>query len=370
MIMMSTPIIFKSPTSVIRNKYVTMALGIAIATSGLFSCTSSKPEEPVKIRKDAYDLALEPHTKLFQPITMVSNEQLPENNNVANLGYYLYYDTRLSLKGNNSCNSCHNLKTFGVDNKSFSPGDEGKLGGRNSPSTFNAALHTTQFWDGRTGTIESQAGMPVLNPVEMNIPSEKFMVARLQSIPMYQQMFRNAFPNEKEPISYANMRKAIGTFEHVLVTPSRFDDYLNGNTEALTKEEKAGMLNFVLTGCATCHNGPAVGGNSFQKFGVHHPYNEYTKSAKIDMGRFDVSKEEYDRFYFKTPSLRNIAHTYPYFHDGSVDSLPKAIHIMAKVQLNKELSKEEVESIAAFLKTMTADIPDTYKNIPIELAKK
>jgi cytochrome c peroxidase len=296
------------------------------------------------------------------------NVNNPISNEKVSLGRVLYFDTRLSKTGNNSCNSCHNLATYGVDNKATSTGDAGKNGDRNSPTVFNAALHIAQFWDGRAKDVEEQAGMPVLNPAEMALPDKKFCVERLAKVPAYQQAFKAAFPNDKEAITYDNMTKAIAAFERTLMTPSKFDDYLKGNQDALSVEEKAGLKTFVNTGCTACHNGALLGGSQFMKFGLINDYHALTGSKNTDMGKMNVTKQESDKDVFKVPSLRNIAKTYPYFHDGSVKELPAAVKIMAKTQLNKDLTEAEVQSIVTFLEALTGDIPQEYKTAPKELA--
>ncbi|WP_457617889.1 cytochrome-c peroxidase, partial [Lutibacter sp.] len=275
------------------------------------------------------------------------------------LGKKLFLDKRLSKDNTQSCNTCHNLKTYGVDNLSTSPGNNGGFGTRNSPTVFNAALHVAQFWDGREPDVEAQAGGPILNPVEMAMPSEKVVVERLSKIDEYNKLFANVFPNEKNPITYKNIQKAIGAFERTLITPSRFDDFIKGDLSALTTEEKEGLQLFIDKGCVACHSGNAIGGNVFQKFGVYDDYWKYTKSKKIDNGKFDVTKNENDKYIFKSPSLRNIEKTYPYFHDGSVKDLKEAVSIMAKIQLNKDLSEKELNALVVFLNSLTAKTPET-----------
>jgi cytochrome c peroxidase len=301
------------------------------------------------------------------PVT-AENVGNPISNEKVLLGRVLYFDTRLSKTGNNSCNSCHNLATYGVDNKATSPGDAGKNGDRNSPTVLNAALHIAQFWDGRAKDVEEQAGMPVLNPAEMALPDKKFCVERLAKIPGYQQAFKAAFPNDKQAITYDNMTKAIAAFERTLITPSKFDDYLKGNQEALNDEEKQGLKTFVNAGCTACHNGALLGGTQFMKFGLINDYHPLTGSKNTDMGKMALTKQESDKDVFKVPSLRNIAKTYPYFHDGSVKELPVAVKVMAKTQLNKDLTDAEVNSIVTFLEALTGDIPQEYKTAPKELA--
>lgn len=277
------------------------------------------------------------------------------------LGKTLYFDNRLSKDNTQSCNTCHNLDAYGVDNNSFSEGNDGELGGRNSPTTLNAALHVTQFWDGREPDVEAQAGGPILNPVEMAMPSEEAVVERLSDIDEYIDLFDDAFPEDKEAITYDNLKLAIGAFERKLITPSKFDDYIAGNDNALTDAEKDGLQTFVSAGCVTCHAGNLLGGVMYQKFGVYGDYWAMTKSENIDNGRFDVTGNEVDKYLFKVPSLRNIEKTGPYFHDGSVAELSEAIRIMAKLQVNKDLTDEEVASIELFLTTLTGEVPSDMK---------
>lgn len=294
----------------------------------------------------------------FQPITgpkeMAGNPLTPEK---TELGKMLYYDTRLSKTGNNSCNSCHNLATFGVDNESFSKGDAGKRGGRNSPTVYNAAFANMQFWDGRAHDVEEQAGMPILNPVEMAIPSKEFLVSRLKSTKEYPALFAAAFPKDPNPLTYENLQKAIGAFERTLITPSRFDDFIGKNPSYLNKKEKEGLALFIELECTKCHGGIGVGGGQLQKFGVHGDYTTLTKSQKHDEGRKAVTGLQTDRDLFKVPTLRNVAKTAPYFHDGSVQDLGEAVKIMAKLQLNKDLNDDQTDKLVAFLQSLTGEIP-------------
>ena len=181
-------------------------------------------------------------------------------------------------------------------------------------------------------------------------------------------LFKKAFPGEENPISYENIKKAIGAFERTLKTNSRFDQYVNGDAQALSPQEIEGMKLFISNNCTACHNGRTLGAQSFQRFGVFHPYETYTRSKTPDKGKFAVSNDKADEFVFKVPSLRNVAHTAPYFHDGSVAKLEDAVRIMAKVQLDKDLSDAEVTKIVAFLKSTSADIPAEAKAVPKEIA--
>lgn len=317
----------------------------------------------------SYDNSLADKIGSLKPIPLkADNPDNPTTDAKIKLGHVLYFDTRLSMEGNNSCNSCHNLDTYGVDRLPTSPGDKGMNGDRNSPTTLNAALHTSQFWDGRAADVEEQAGGPVLNPVEMAIPSEEFMMNRLKNIELYKKLFAEAYPDQANPFTYTNMRNAIGVFERQLLTPSPVDQYLRGDESALTLEEKKGMLLFVNIGCATCHNGPAFGGDQIQKFGVYKDYWEATGSEHIDKGLAQqTGDEELDLYKFKVPSLRNVAETYPYFHDGSVKDLEETVRIMADVQLNYQLRPDQVKHIVAFLNALTGEVPAQYKNKPAEL---
>ncbi|PIQ25012.1 cytochrome-c peroxidase [bacterium (Candidatus Blackallbacteria) CG17_big_fil_post_rev_8_21_14_2_50_48_46] len=276
------------------------------------------------------------------------------------LGKQLFHDPRLSKSGAISCNSCHNLASAGVDNRSFSLGHGFKQGGRNAPTVLNAGFHTAQFWDLRAKDLTEQAKGPVLNPVEMAMPSEADVVIRLASIEAYQENFKKAFPEAADKaLSYQNMAEAIAAFERTLVTPSRFDAFLKGKGEALSAEEKKGLETFIGKGCTACHSGVAVGGKMAQKFGIVKPYPN-----RKDMGKYDLTKKEEDKYVFKVPSLRNIARTYPYFHDGAVWELKEAIKIMGETQLGLVLDPAEIDSIAVFLNALTGELPPDARMLP------
>lgn len=275
-----------------------------------------------------------------------------KNAKLIELGKKLYFEKQLSLAGDISCNSCHQLDNFGVDNEPTSPGHEGQRGGRNSPTVYNTAFHLAQFWDGRAKDLEEQAGGPVLNPVEMAMPSEKVVIERLKSIDGYTEMFNSAFKNYKKPITYKNMTKAIAAFEKNLLTPGKWDAFLKGNQDALSLVEKEGLRIFMSVGCTDCHNGVALGGETYQKLGAEVKYPNLK-----DKGRYEVTKDKSDLYVFKVPSLRNIAKTGPYFHDGSIKSLENAVVKMAKHQLGKDLSRSEVYYIVQFLNSLTGELP-------------
>lgn len=335
-------------------------LYVIVAAFSLFlaNCASEPKEDTKDSVAEQKDVVREKALSMFA--VLPEKAENPENilsEAKITLGKMLYFDTRLSKDGKNSCNTCHNLETFGVDNLATSPGDLGKNGTRNSPTVFNAALHTTQFWDGREPNVEAQAGGPVLNPVEMNMPSEKAVVDRLKKVKGYVELFKAAFAEDKDPVTYANMKKAIGAFERTLLTPSKFDKYLAGEN-VFSDAEKKGLETFMNTGCVACHRGATLGGDSFQKF----VYNGK------DKGRFDLTKDSVDMYMFKTASLRNVEKTSPYFHDGGAPTLEDAVKIMGKESLKKDLTDAEVAEIATFLKTLTGDIAAETKKSP-ELPK-
>ena len=345
-----------------RKKFL---LGVVFAVAGLSLGVSSQKSSD----KELLELA----RQYFQPLPEVAeNPANPITPEKVLLGKMLYYDPRLSKSGLISCNTCHNLARYGVDNLPTSIGHRWAVGPRNAPTVYNAAIHVAQFWDGRAKDVEEQALGPIVNPIEM-ANTEENVVATLKSIPEYVELFKKAFPNDKDPVKYENVGKAIAAFERTLMTPSRFDEFLKGNTKALTEQEKRGLRTFIEVGCVACHNGPGVGGNMFAKFGaiteywkVVYPYVAKEKpTIEVDFGRFGVTKKEEDLFVFKVPSLRNVEHTYPYFHDGSVWSLEDAVRIMAKTQLGKELTDQQVKDIVAFLKSLTGQIPKHALEVPI-----
>jgi cytochrome c peroxidase len=197
------------------------------------------------------------------------------------------------------------------------------------------------------------------------MPSYEAVEKILKDINGYTPLFKEAFPADKDPVNIGNFAQAIGAFERTLVTPSAFDDFLNGSKDALTEHQKQGLKIFMELGCAGCHSGTFIGGQAYQKFGITEPYWKYTKSEPIDEGRYEVTKEESDKFVFKVPMLRNVEKTSPYFHDGSVVSLEQAEWIMGKIQMGRDLSKGELDDINAFLKSLTGEIPQDALKVPL-----
>lgn len=311
---------------------------------------------------------------MFSPLpNYVEKEGNPMNEAKVELGKMLYFDPRLSQSGFISCNSCHNLATYGVDNLPTSLGHRWTAGPRNAPTVLNAALHATQFWDGRAADVEEQAKGPVLNPIEMAIPGEEMAVDRIASMPEYVERFKAAFPGEEDPLNYDNIANAIGVFERTLTTPDRFDEFLKGDLEALNEQELAGLQVFINQGCVGCHAGPALGGQIEARFGVVESYWEATReyigvnqsTMPMDVGKFAVTHKQDDLYVFKAPSLRNITRTYPYFHDGSVWDLRDATQIMARVQLGTDMSDEDLDALMAFYGALQGEIPAAALQLPV-----
>ncbi|CAI8915903.1 cytochrome-c peroxidase [Methylocaldum szegediense] len=281
------------------------------------------------------------------------------------LGKMLYHDPRLSSSGTVSCNSCHNVMGGGDDNRGGSVGVRGQVGGRSAPTVWNAAFNSVQFWDGRAPSLEAQAKGPVTNPIEMGMKSWDDVVARLKAIPGYVQAFSAAFGGN-DSITADNAAKAIAAYERTLITPnSAYDKYVNGDKNAMTEQQVRGMNTFAEVGCVSCHSGPAFNGPQqpegtgfFMKFPTYqNGYLEAQYNFSKDLGRYDVTKNEADKHMFKVPTLRNVALTAPYFHNGKVKTLEDAVKIMAKLQLNKDLTKEQTDDIVAFLNALTGEFP-------------
>ncbi len=273
------------------------------------------------------------------------------------LGKKLFFEPRLSKSGWITCNSCHNLSTGGTDNLPTSIGHKWFFGPINSPTVLNARFNLAQFWDGRAKDLMEQAGGPIANPIEMG-SSHELAVSVLQSIPEYVQWFSEVYGAEEmyedDKITVDQVTDAIAAFEETLTTPnSKFDYWLKGYDKSISKTEKRGYDLFKDKGCINCHNGVGVGGNSYQKFGTAKPYNKDTHT----LGRFNVTKEDKDKFVFKVPLLRNIELTAPYFHDASTWDLSEAVSIMAEYQLGLTLTENETSKLVAFLRTLTGEQP-------------
>ena len=296
--------------------------------------------------------------QMFKPIPAkpLAQKGNPANPAKVELGKKLFFEPRLSASFLISCNTCHNVGMGGVDMQETSIGHGWQKGPRNAPTVLNSVYNIAQFWDGRAKDLAEQAKGPVQASVEMNNKPER-VVATLKSIPAYDALFRKAFPKEADPVTFDNMARAIEVFEATLVTPdARFDRFLKGDRKALNAKEQAGLRLFMDKGCGACHGGINMGGTGYYPFGVVKAPDAELRPA-TDLGRFKVSHAENEKFAFKSPSLRNIVLTPPYFHTGKVWKLEEAVGIMGSVQLGTTLSPEQTGEIVAFLGTLTGKQP-------------
>lgn len=310
----------------------------SLLLASLFALSSAAADGPDRLMRKAL--------RYFEPLpaTMPGAENdTPER--IA-LGRKLYFDKRLSSNDNQSCASCHRLEdgAAGVDNLPTSPGAEGQIGTRNSPTVLNAGWQKSQFWDGRATDLADQAGQPILNPIEMGMPDEQSVIDKLAGLPDYTAAFASAFPDAEPALSYPNLREAIAAFERTLRTEARFDDYLRGDNAALSEQEKRGLKRFISVNCVRCHDGPLVGGTLHEVLGVEAPFHNLG-----DKGRYEVTGDEKDLMVFKVSQLRNVSLTGPWFHDGSGTDLGEVVRIMARIQLDTKLKDGDVEDIVAFL---------------------
>ena len=272
----------------------------------------------------------------------------------AQLGKKLFLDPILSKDKTFSCISCHKLLDNGADNVAYTEGIDGKIGLFNAPTVYNAVYNFRQFWDGRAKNLKEQALKPIENPVEMGNTVEQ-AIKDLKADEAYRRMFNEIF---KDGITANNLAKVLAEFEKTLITPnSAFDKYLRGDEKALNAQEQKGYQLFTTKGCISCHNGINIGGNLYNKFGI------YKDAESKELGRYNQTKKEEDKYVFKVPSLRNVAITAPYMHDGRVDTLEDAVNIMTKYQLGRPMNKEDLKNIVAFLKTLTGELPDIVKDI-------
>ncbi|HRF47441.1 MAG TPA: cytochrome c peroxidase [Anaerolineales bacterium] len=330
---------------------VALAIGLT-AVGGVLALAACATPTPTPEPEVTFNMAmLSQFGTLPEEATPTGYELTQE---IVDLGRMLYYEPRLSVNGQMSCNTCHPLNTYGMDGLRFSFGHAGDPVGRNSPTSYNAALHVAQFWDGRAADVEAQAKGPILAGGEMGMPNSDFVVGVLKEIPGYLPLFEAAFPDDTDPINYDNVGTAIGAFERKLITPGRFDLLLAGDESAFNDAEKRGLALFVSTGCASCHTGPLLGGTMYAKLGAAESF------AGSDLGRFNVTGDEADKYVFKVPSLRNIGQTGPYLHDGSIPTLEDMVRIMVRHQLGKELEDNEINDMVLFLRSLTGEVPADY----------
>lgn len=305
---------------------------------------------PSAVIADDTELLISRANRFFSPLP----DSMPGSENdtpqLIALGKKLYFEKRLSINDTQSCATCHRLEDgfAGVDNLPTSPGAKGEVGTRNSPTVLNSGWQDSQFWDGRAEDLVEQAKGPILNPVEMGMPDEKSVEEKMRGIAEYQKAFVGAFPGNEQAITFQNIAEAIAAFERTLITPSRFDDFMKGDRTALNAAEIRGLETFIKVDCKSCHDGKLVGGETYEPLGKKHPYEN-----QADQGMYMITNDVNDLMYFKVAPLRNVALTAPYFHDGKIKTLEEAIRKMAKLQLDEELTDQEVSDIASFLHALT-----------------
>jgi len=325
------------------------SLFFALAVSSLSVAAVAQPVDANKLLVDA-----KAHFAPLAPAPKSDGDPRVE------LGRRLFFETRVSQDGNISCGHCHQSDLGGADGLEKAVGVFGKVNARNAPSVFNVGLQFKAHWRGDRESLEEQAEKSLVNPAAFGNPDLATPVAKLKTIPAYGPAFAKVFPGDADPVNSKNWGAAIAAFERTLVTPGRFDAFLAGNVTALSDAEKEGLRKFVDVGCAGCHDGVGLGGKSFQKFGVAEDYWKETGVQTPDKGRADVTKNDADLYVFKVPPLRNVAKTAPYFHDGSVKDLGRAVEIMGKTQLGVQIPEKDVKAIVAFLGALTGPAPANY----------
>lgn len=333
--------------------YARSALALLISAASACSGGKDDAAAPSNAAAPATPAATAPSEPKQEPL--VALEPLEVNMEKVTLGRRLFHDTRLSGDGTLSCASCHSLDHGGAEPKRTSTGIRGQVGPINAPTVLNAALNFRQFWDGRAADLREQAAGPVANPIEMGADWEK-VVASLGEDEAYEKSFAALYP---DGITQANVTDAIAEYERFLITPSPFDRYLRGEADAISASAREGYETFKAAGCTACHTGANVGGTMYQKMGLTADYfGDRGDVTDADLGRFNVTHTESDRHLFKVPTLRNVALTAPYFHDGSRETLADAVRVMAKYEVGRELSDEQVRDIVAFLETLTGELPE------------
>jgi len=316
---------------------------LSLATSSVFA--------------DATELLISRANRFFSPLPDAMPGSENDTSERIALGKKLYFEKRLSINDSQSCATCHRLEDgfAGVDNLATSPGARGEQGTRNSPTVLNAGWQDSQFWDGRAEDLVEQAKGPILNPIEMGMPDEQSVEKKIRGIAEYQDAFAQAFPGTEPAITYQNIAESIAAFERTLITPGRFDDFMNGDAGALSEAEQRGLKTFLKLDCKECHDGKLLGGETYEPLGKENPYEN-----QADQGMYALTKDEDDRMFFKVAPLRNVALTAPYFHDGKIKTLDEAVRKMGKLQLDEELTDQQVSDITSFLKALTDKNREQY----------
>ena len=330
--------------------------GLAVLVAG-FACTHTPATPP------ASGGALNPlRAQALKVLAPLPSAELPSDSLAqerVELGRKLFFEAAVGIDGKTSCATCHLPERYGAETAAKSTGVLGRAHIHNAPTVFNCGLESSQGWRGQHATVEEQAEELLVSPVVAGNSSVAEVMKRLGA-KGYEPAFRAAFPDEKQPLSAESFGVAVGAFERTLITPGPFDRFLNGDDAALSAQAQRGLSTFLEVGCAKCHDGAGVGGTRLTTFGVHSSYWEATGSAVHDNGRFEVTKQEADRYVFKVPSLRNVAETAPYFHDGSVATLDAAMRVVGQTQLGKPLTDAQAADIAEFLRSLTGQKPASF----------
>jgi cytochrome c peroxidase len=300
--------------------------------------------------------------QIFQPLPKYMSGTTVAKEQVA-LGRLLFFDPRITADGDVSCATCHQRALYGADGRPKSIGVKQRVHPRNAPTVFNAALYSVVHWRGDLKDLEDQAEQALTGAISSGL-DEREVTERLRRIEGYGPLFAAAFPTDSHPMTVKNMANAIVAYEQTLLTPAPLDAYLAGNVDAISPAARTGLETFIKAGCAACHHRVGVGGDMYRKFGIIEDYWSATGSRSIDKGRVEVTKNPDDLYVFRVPSLRNVAMTAPYFHDGSVATLAEAVKVMGRVQLGMNLGDIKINEIVSFLNSLTGDLPTAFAAPP------
>jgi cytochrome c peroxidase len=331
---------------------------IVAGSIAVLAISAAEAADDASLLKQAQQIFQPLSKDMSSPGTQAMKEQIA-------LGRLLFFDPRITVDGNVSCATCHSPALYGTDGLSKSIGVQQRPHPRNAPTVLNSGLNTIVHWRGDRESLEDQVIKALGSPITNGQPDIGAALDRLQRIPGYASLFEAAFPGDAAPINVGNIANAISAYERTLVTPAPFDAYLVGDVDALSTRARSGLSIFINIGCSACHNGVGIGGGRYQKFGILEDYWAATSSPSIDKGRADVTNNPADLYVFRVPSLRNAAMTAPYFHDGSVATLPEAVRVMARVQLGRELSDREISDILSFIKSLTGELPSEFATAPV-----
>jgi len=323
-------------------------VGLIAVMGALVGCDSSKAEVE-------HDELLESARTLFGMLESVADESLEAPDVV--LGRALFWDERISSDGRTACASCHTVEAWGSDARRLSIDARGAPTSRQSQTVFNSTLQPALRWLADRDDAAHQAHESISGSMGFDEAQD---IVPLLLEHGYDEGFREAFPDDHQPVSSENYGRALQAYQSTLITPAPFDAYLAGDTDALSQEQKEGLDLFASTGCTACHSGTLFGGDRVQRFGIVEDYWTATGSEAIDPGRYAFTGEDGDRYVFRISMLRNVANTAPYFHDGSVGTLREAVEIMARVQLGRDLSADDLDRIIAFLESLSGEIPPNY----------